>query len=226
MPLAERLACVLASPLAEKDALLGYYFRERLMSPAARARHGSSRTSRRCGYRGNGADVQNARMRDADTPHTASRATPPTRRDRGLALIAVFKFMKAALLIAVGLGAIDVGQASAAGAAHHSVAAALAAGVDRRLTQQLLAHVSGISPTRLEALGVGAFLYAALFGVEGLGLWRARRWAEYLTVIATASFIPVEVYEISQRVTATRLSALMLNVAMVAYLVHRLWRAR
>jgi uncharacterized membrane protein (DUF2068 family) len=83
-----------------------------------------------------------------------------------------------------------------------------------------------MGPTRIAALGVGAFLYAALFLVEGTGLWRQRRWAEYLTVVATASFIPFEIYEVVRRITITRMVALVLNIAILVYLIVRLRRRR
>ena len=141
------------------------------------------------------------------------------RRDRGLALIAVFKLVKVVLLIAVGCGALEMVHGDVASRARYTVAM-LTPGVDRRLTQRLLASVSGLTPVRLEALGIGAFLYAGLFAVEGIGLWRERRWAEYLTVVATASFVPVEAYELVRRFTLVRLSALVINVVMVGYLLH------
>ena len=81
-----------------------------------------------------------------------------------------------------------------------------------------------MDPGHLEALGVGAFLYTVLFTVEGIGLWRGKRWAEYLTAIATASFVPLEIYELTHRVSPRRLSALLLNLAIVAYLIYRLRR--
>jgi uncharacterized membrane protein (DUF2068 family) len=147
--------------------------------------------------------------------------TVSTRRDLGLALIALFKLVKVVLLVAVGCGALELVRDPVAVGARYS-AALLTAGVDRRLTQLLLARLSGLTPERLEALGIGAFLYAGLFAVEGTGLWLGRRWAEYLTSVATASFVPVEIYELGRRFTATRLSALLVNLAALAYLVHHL----
>jgi uncharacterized membrane protein (DUF2068 family) len=143
------------------------------------------------------------------------------RRDRGLAVIAIFKLVKVVLLIAVGSGALELVHVGVTTGARYAIAM-LTPGIDRRLTQRLLAYVSGLTPVRLEALGIGAYLYAALFAVEGVGLWRERRWAEYLTVIATASFVPVEMYELVRHFTLVRLSALVINVAMVAYLLRRL----
>jgi len=145
--------------------------------------------------------------------------------DRGIALIATFKLVKAILLLAVGLGAI--------GLFHHGVAdassrflATLSSGTERRVTQAVLSRLSGMSPRRIEALGIGAFLYGLLFLVEAVGLWLQKRWAEYLTSIATGSFIPFEIYELMHAVTAARIAALVVNIAVVVYLIVRLRRNR
>ena len=61
--------------------------------------------------------------------------------------------------------------------------------------------------------------YGALEGVEGVGLWLARRWGEYLTVVATAAFLPLEVHEILERATGVRIATLVVNVAAVVYLL-------
>ena len=90
----------------------------------------------------------------------------------------------------------------------------------------MLSRLSGLSDRRLQTLGVVAFLYAGLFLVEGVGLWMAQRWAEYLTVIATASFVPIEMYEIMHGATKVKVVALIANLAMVAYLVYRIWHDR
>ena len=71
-------------------------------------------------------------------------------------------------------------------------------------------------------LGLAAFAYAGLFGVEGVGLWLGKRWAEFLTVIATGSFIPFETYEMVRKFNAVRITALVLNVAVVIYLIYRI----
>ncbi len=145
--------------------------------------------------------------------------------DGVLRAIAVFKFSKAVLLVAVGLGALRLLDPTVAADAQHWLAA-LAASTDRRVVQRLIAVASGLSPGRLEALGIGAFFYATLFTIEGVGLWRAARWAEYLTVIASLSLVPVELFQVARAVTPSRVAALVVNLAVVAYLIHRLSRAR
>lgn len=142
-----------------------------------------------------------------------------------LRLIAILKFGKAALLLAVGLGALRLLNPEVAARAQ-GWAAALAASSDRQVVQHLLARAVSLEPARLQALGVGAFLYAGLFATEGVGLWRGQRWAEYLTIIATASFIPFEGFELAQRATVLRGGALLLNIAVVAYLAAQVRRDR
>jgi uncharacterized membrane protein (DUF2068 family) len=144
--------------------------------------------------------------------------------DRGLRLIALFKFFKATLLIAVCLGALQLLNPDISPHAQRS-ATAFATSADRRYLQYLLAQMAGLSPTRLELVAWGAFLYAGLFTTEGVGLWLGRRWAEYLTVVATASLLPIETIELVQRLTLPRLTALMLNLLVVAYLIYRLRRS-
>jgi uncharacterized membrane protein (DUF2068 family) len=142
-------------------------------------------------------------------------------RDRGLRLIALFKFTHVALLLAVGLGALQLLDADTTARVQRWTSA-VATSSDRRFIQHLLARAVGLSPGRLEVLALGAFLYAALFTTEGVGLWLGRRWAEYLTVVATSSFVPIELFEVVQRFTPLRMGALLLNIAVAAYLVYRL----
>jgi len=141
----------------------------------------------------------------------------------GLRLIALFKFFKAALLIAVCLGVLQLLNPDIAASAQRW-ATALTTSSDRRLLQHLLARAAGLSPARLELVALGAFLYAGLFTTEGVGLWLGRRWAEYLTVAATASFLPIEAVELVRRLTLPRATALILNLMVVAYLIYRLRR--
>jgi uncharacterized membrane protein (DUF2068 family) len=140
-----------------------------------------------------------------------------------LRLIALFKFLKALLLVAVGMGALKLLDPSVAARAQEGLRA-LATSSDRRAVQGVLVLVSRLTPERLEALGVGAFLYAGLFTTEGVGLWLGKRWAEYLTVIATGSFVPFEIYELVRRPGLPGVAALVLNLAVVAYLIYHLRR--
>lgn len=142
-------------------------------------------------------------------------------RDQLIEIIAIFKFMKAAGLIAIAFGAIKLMQ-PATGDMLARWISALSTTSEHPVIQRYLVQLSTFSPRKIEAVGVGALLYATLFMIEGIGLWYEAKWAEYLTVIATSLLIPIEIYELVQRVTLPRGAALVVNLAAVAYLVWRL----
>lgn len=90
--------------------------------------------------------------------------------------------------------------------------------------QSLFARVVGFGSERaLDAAGVVTALYALVFLVEGVGLVMVKRWAEWLTVIVTTSFIPLEIWKLVRHTTAPGIAALVLNVLIVIYLAVRLW---
>jgi len=76
------------------------------------------------------------------------------------------------------------------------------------------------SPSHLIRLGLILAAYAALEAVEMVGLWRNRRWAEYLTSVAVAAFIPLEIFELSKGVSAFKIVAFVINVLVLAYLLY------
>jgi len=139
----------------------------------------------------------------------------------GLRVIAVYKFCKAVVLLVFSLGVLQLLQPSVLARVQRWVDA-LASMADRRALQHILGVITGSSPQRLELVAVGALLYATLFTVEGVGLWLGKRWAAYLTVIATALLVPVEVYALARHVSAARVATLLVNLAVVAYLIHHL----
>ncbi len=149
------------------------------------------------------------------------RWQPRTRHNRVLLTIAVFKLFKAVLFIVAGLGALRLLNPDFVDRAEEAVAA-VASPYFRGHLERLLARATGLKPWHLRALGIGAFCYAALFTVEGMGLWLEKRWAEFLTVIATASFVPLEAWELSRRITAVKVLALIANVSIVIYLIQQL----
>lgn len=75
------------------------------------------------------------------------------------------------------------------------------------------------SPTHLRILGTVLLSFAALEAAEMVGLWRNKRWAEYLTFIATTALVPFEIYELTNGISIFKLVALVINLAVVIYLL-------
>jgi uncharacterized membrane protein (DUF2068 family) len=82
-----------------------------------------------------------------------------------------------------------------------------------------LRRLFAINVVSLYAVGAGIAAYAILEGAEAVGLWLGRRWAEYLTFIATVIFVPYEIYELTRGISALKVLALVINLAIVAYLL-------
>jgi len=83
-----------------------------------------------------------------------------------------------------------------------------------------LLHVFTLKSSTLYAVAAAAAVYAVLEGVEAVGLWYQRRWAEYLTLVATLAFLPYEVYELTRTVSPFKVVAIVVNVLIVAYLLY------
>ncbi len=88
----------------------------------------------------------------------------------------------------------------------------------------LLAKLSILDDRRLKELSVGTFIYSAVFLTEGVGLALGKRWAEYLTIGTTASLLPLEIYELGKHASIGKVLALVINLAVVVYLVLELRR--
>jgi uncharacterized membrane protein (DUF2068 family) len=107
-----------------------------------------------------------------------------------------------------------------------SVTAALASSgqqTGRTFTEKTIHRVLNLHGSSLRLVIFTATAYCVLEGTEAVGLWLERRWAEYLTAVATAGFLPLEVHELLAKVTALRVGALVVNVAILLYL---LWSKR
>jgi uncharacterized membrane protein (DUF2068 family) len=85
----------------------------------------------------------------------------------------------------------------------------------------LVLRFIGISHSSLLALAAGLFIYGAIEGSEAIGLLMRRRWAEYLVVLATAFFIPLEILELAKRPGILKAATLIINVLVVVYLVRK-----
>jgi uncharacterized membrane protein (DUF2068 family) len=142
------------------------------------------------------------------------------QRNRVIAVIGVFKLVKAALLITLGIaGLAAVPSELAHGLRHLTSWMGISPG--RHALAHFLGRLSAFDDHMARKLAVASLCYAVVFLVEGIGLLSRRRWAEWLTVVVTASFIPIEIYEGVEHFGAGKVVALVLNVAILGYL---LWR--
>jgi uncharacterized membrane protein (DUF2068 family) len=71
----------------------------------------------------------------------------------------------------------------------------------------------------LDIAAAALALYAAIELIEAVGLWLAKRWGEYFAAVATGLFLPVEIYELTERATNFKIATFALNVLAVIYLV-------
>jgi uncharacterized membrane protein (DUF2068 family) len=178
-----------------------------------------------------------------------SAADPPTRdyppdryqimvpvrgralRDRWvLRLIAIDKALHAVLLFAVAVGVwIVAGHQDATRNTFLRLLIVINGGNPDQSTTPAL-HLGAITSrvdwvlrlntSTLHAASAGIAGYAALNATEAFGLWHARRWAEYLSAVATSVFIPIELYELAHHATIFKAGTLAANVLIVAYLVY------
>jgi uncharacterized membrane protein (DUF2068 family) len=150
-----------------------------------------------------------------------------TRRahDRGLLLIGLFKLGKSILFFGIGVGAIhllhkDIGDVVM------RLALALKFDPESRFVSVMLDKADLIDAHRLKQISLATFGYSAVALTEGVGLLLEKVWAEYLTLILTVSFLPWELYELARKPDWFRLSLLLINLAVLWYLVWLLRRKK
>jgi uncharacterized membrane protein (DUF2068 family) len=91
--------------------------------------------------------------------------------------------------------------------------------VDHSRMVGFIQHALTLSPASITLLTWGLATYAAIEVVEGTGLWLARRWGEYFAAVVTSLGLPYEIYDMTAKVTATRLVLFAINLALVLYLI-------
>jgi uncharacterized membrane protein (DUF2068 family) len=151
--------------------------------------------------------------------------TDKPKGSRGLWLIAAFKLVKGLGLLILGIGVLNL--------LHKDVAAEMERWINllrfdpqNHLIQKLLAKLGMVDDRKLKELSIGTFFYSGLLLTEGVGLALRQRWAEYVTIVTTASLLPLEIYEITKRISAGRIVLLLINIAVVVYLVIEVRRTR
>jgi len=137
-------------------------------------------------------------------------------------LIAAFKLLKGLALLAVGIAVHIITRREASEA--QEWIDLLRVDPHNHYLHRLLALIPSLDAHTLHELSVGTFTYSALFLTEGVGLFLRKRWAEFLTIISTAGFIPLEVYEIFHHPSFLKVLLLLVNLGVVAYLIFEIRR--
>lgn len=149
-------------------------------------------------------------------PHPA----PTRQRHRaGLLTIALYKLAGALLLFALGIGALKLVHKDIDDVVWHALIEVLHRNPESRFVNFVFEKAELLNDPLLKRIGFGAFCYASLGVIEAVGLFLHKVWAEFLTAAITGSFLPLEVHELIRRVTWVRVSLLVINVAVVIYLL-------
>jgi uncharacterized membrane protein (DUF2068 family) len=143
--------------------------------------------------------------------------------DLWLILIGLFKLVKAAGLLILGIGLLHLLHRNVAEVVTHWIER-FRLDPDNEHIHRILSRLFRVTPRQLRELSAGTFLYASIFLTEGIGLVLRKHWAEYLTLISTGLFVPLEVYELVHRFTVIRMAVLVINLAIVWYLAVRIKR--
>jgi uncharacterized membrane protein (DUF2068 family) len=145
------------------------------------------------------------------------------KHPRGLMVIAVFKLFKGLALLAVGIGAHTLIHKDLLMEAQHWVDL-FRIDPHNHYLHLILEKLGKVDAKKLRELSLGTFVYSGVFLTEGVGLALRKRWAEFLTIISTAGLIPLEIYEMVKHFTLLKVVLLLVNIAIVVYLVLELRR--
>jgi uncharacterized membrane protein (DUF2068 family) len=162
---------------------------------------------------------------DGHREMTARGHSTEHARNGGLLLIGIFKLTKSVFFFCVGIGALHLVHRDLSEEAMR-LATALHFDPEWRITSLLLEKVDLIDAHKLRQIGVATFAYSALALVEGTGLMLQKVWAEFLTLSLTVMFLPWELYELAKRPTWIRLALLLINLAVLGYLLWLLERKK
>ena len=148
---------------------------------------------------------------------TPAEGGAPRARFGMVRFIALYKLLKVMILLLAAWGELHLHDATLS-AKLLSWASNRPQGLERDLVTRGLTFFSGMSESRVHALRFVTLTYAAVFAVEGVGLWMQRRWAEWLTTIITASLIPLEVWEFIHRPSLGAVLVIVANSLIAGYL--------
>lgn len=154
-----------------------------------------------------------AAIQKLEVPHGAHQ-----KHDRWIMLIGIFKLVKGVLFVLLGIGALKL--------IHRDIVDVLTRWLldihfdpESKFVNLILDEAAKIDEHRMRLISIAIFCYAGLDFIEGTGLVLEKTWAEFFTLILTASFLPWEFFEILRHPTWVKAGLTLVNVLVVAYLV-------
>ncbi len=143
----------------------------------------------------------------------------------GFRIIGAFKLVGAILLFGAGIGVYKLAGRDVSETLEE-MAATYRLDPHSHFFHAAISWVSGIDRAKLRAIGVGTFFYAMLYAAEGIGLVLEKAWGGYLTVVVTGALIPLEVWEVVHKPEPKRITVLVVNVAILIYVIWKLIQER
>jgi uncharacterized membrane protein (DUF2068 family) len=165
----------------------------------------------------NGVSAQGNQELQAEMTGQQKTAGTTISQDRWLELIGFFKILKGVFFVLVGVGVLRLVHRDLADMLFR-LALNLRIDPENHLVSLLLERADSLTPHRLRWIGAAVFCDAGLDFIEGTGLVLRKAWAEYFTLILTASFLPWELFEIIRHLTVMKVCLTILNVLVVVYL--------
>ena len=139
------------------------------------------------------------------------------KKKSGLRLIAIFKLVKGLLMIGVSFGIFRLIHADLERVAD-SFLNLTRMDPDNHYIHHFLVKFVDLSPETIKRFGIGALVYSVLLMTEGFGLWFEKTWAEYLVILASSIFVPLEIHELLRHPTPLKLGVFFLNLLIIGYL--------
>lgn len=150
---------------------------------------------------------------------------PHARQLKALRAVASVEFLKGLLVLLAGFGVLSLMHRDAWDVAE-SFLEWLHISPETHYAQVFLNLADQVTDGKVWAVAIGALAYSALRFVEAYGLWGARPWAEWLAMISGAIYLPFEVFELARKPDLVRLAILLVNLAVVLYMVFLRVQAR
>jgi uncharacterized membrane protein (DUF2068 family) len=154
---------------------------------------------------------------------TIETASTAERNDRLLPWIAAERAFRTLVLVAAGLVLVTHPNTDWSGEIAH-LAGRLGLNPNGNWIRKLIERIRKLHANEDVVFGSIALAYGALEGAEAYGLWRRRRWGEWLTLVATSLLLAPEIWELTKSTTLLKVGALLVNLLVVAYLYWRLRR--